>query len=138
MQLPDRDIAVRVGLTLVGGSAALVWNKFTPISARGHGYIPPAALAALLIMSDNCGPTEKDIASALLGYSLAAQAVSYANPNPVRPNPMGGHSPSSSTEITYANGEDALELEAKKLKKIRAVTGTLGALTQLVNTFRGQ
>jgi hypothetical protein len=138
MQLPDRDIAVRVGLTLVGGSAALVWNKFTPITARGHGYIPPAALATLLILSDNCGPTEKDIASALLGYTVAAQAVSYANPNPVRPNPVGGHAPSHTAALAPVSGEDALELEAKKLKKIRAFTGTLGALTQLVNTFRGQ
>jgi hypothetical protein len=138
MRLPDRDIAVRVGLTIVGGSAALVWNKFSPISAKGHGYIPPAALASLLILSDNCGPTEKDIAASLLGYTLAAQAISYANPNPIRQNPVMGATADQTHDMVRVQHEDALELEAKKLKKIRAVTGTLGALTQLVSTFRGQ
>ena len=133
MQLPNRDEWMRMGYTALGGSGAILWNKYLPLANKGGGYLPPAALAAVVLFSENAGDTEKDIAAGILGYLLSAQAISFAappaseqiaaavdNPAPEAPMPVGG-----------------LEAEAAKLQKIRAVTGTLGAIADIVGRFKG-
>lgn len=137
MKFPDRDVALRIGYTLLGGGSALLWNRYLPLHASGGGYIPPTALAALIVLSENSGETERDVAAAILGFTSAAQAISFAKPHTrIRSNPVD--TVGSSAETLDENViQSQLDLEAKKLKKIRAVTGTLGALTQLVSTFKG-
>jgi len=137
MKLPDRDVALRIGYTLLGGGSALLWNRYLPLHANGGGYIPPTALAALIVLSENSGDTERDVAAAILGFTSAAQAISFANPiSSVRSNPLNSVGATSET-LDENVIQSQLDLEAKKLKKIRAVTGTLGAITQLVSTFKG-
>ena len=137
MELPSRDIALRMGYTLLGGGSALLWNRYLPLHANGGGYIPPTALAALIVLSENSGDTERDVAAAILGFTSAAQAISFAKPNlSTRSNPVD--TVGTSVEVLDEDViQSQLDLEARKLKKIRAVTGTLGALTQLVSTFKG-
>jgi hypothetical protein len=136
MNFPERDVVLRIGYTLLGGGSALLWNRYLPLHASGGGYIPPTALAALIVLSENSGETERDVAAAILGFTSAAQAISFANQNlALRRNPVDtAEASAESLDETVIHSQ--LELEAKKLKKIRAVTGTLGALTQLVSTFK--
>lgn len=135
MKLPMRDDWLRVGYTIIGGGSAILWNRYLPLDVKGGGYIPPAALALILIMSENSGDTEKDIASLILGYTTAAQTISFAKQFEA-PKEVGviETMPSVSVEEINAN---PLDNQMDKLNKIRNITGTLGAITELVNTFKG-
>lgn len=130
MHLPKRDDWVRMGYAALGGGAALLWNKFLPLDARGGGYIPPAALAFLVLFSEDSGDIEKDIAAATLGYSLSAQAISFAS----HTQPIGVYEIDIDNPAPYTS---SAHTEASKLEKIRAVTGTLGAIADIVGKFRG-
>ena len=137
MQLPKRDDWVRIGYTVIGGGTAILWNKYLPLSAKGGGYIPPVVLATLVLMSEDAGQTEKDVAAGILGYSSAAQAISFAtklNENYDLGGTQARHNPPQTSELE-AHG--SLEQQAAKLDKIRAVTGTLGALADIVGKFKG-
>lgn len=136
MKLPNRDEWVRIGYSCMGGGAAILWDRFLPLNAKGGGYIPPAALATLILFSENSGATEKDIAAGILGYTSVAQAISLAQnlkaetiegvPTSIREN---------SNDLSEI--ENPYDKEAAKLQKIRAVTGTLGALADIVGKFKG-
>ena len=132
MQLPKRDDWVRMGYAALGGGGAILWNKYLPLRAGGGGYIPPAALALIVLSSEESGQIEKDIAAGILGYTLSAQAISFA---PAREQ-VPGTPPPEGVENPLPMG--ALDAEAAKLQKIRAVTGTLGAIADIVGKFRGQ
>ena len=137
MQLPKRDDWVRIGYTVIGGGTAILWNKYLPLSAKGGGYIPPVVLASLVLMSEEAGQTEKDIAAGILGYSSAAQAISFAtklNENYELGSAQISNSEPQTSELAEQN---PLEQQAAKLDKIRAVTGTLGALADIVGKFKG-
>lgn len=133
MQLPNRNEWMRMGYTVLGGGGALIWNRYLPIAAQGGGYIPPAALAMIVLLSENTGETEKDIAAGILGYTAAAQAISFAT-TAKAPATDDTSNPSSGPQGLV---ENPLDVEAAKLQKIRAVTGTLGALADIVGKFRG-
>ena len=131
MQLPKRDDWVRMGYAALGGGGAIIWNKYLPLKAGGGGYIPPAALAVLVLMSEDSGQIEKDIAAGILGYTASAQAISFApksTPEADVLTPVENPAP-----VAGVN----LDAEAAKLQKIRAVTGTLGALADIVGRFKG-
>lgn len=132
MQLPRRDDWVRMGYAALGGGGAILWNKYLPLRAGGGGYIPPAALAFIVLFSEDSGAVEKDIAAGILGYTLSAQAISFAGvPTSASPaEPAGGY-------VSNPVPHGALDLEAAKLQKIREVTGTLGAIADIVGKFRG-
>lgn len=137
MQLPKRDDWVRIGYTAIGGGTAILWNKYLPLSAKGGGYIPPVVLASLVLMSEEAGQIEKDIAAGILGYSSAAQAISFAtklNDNYELGSAQVSQAPTQTSELAEQN---PLEEQAAKLDKIRAVTGTLGALADIVGKFKG-
>jgi hypothetical protein len=137
MQLPKRDDWIRIGYTVIGGGTAILWNKYLPLSAKGGGYIPPVVLASLVLMSEESGQTEKDVAAGILGYSSAAQAISFAtklNDNYELGSTQVSHATSQTSELAEQN---PLEQQATKLDKIRAVTGTLGALADIVGRFKG-
>lgn len=132
MQLPRRDDWVRMGYAALGGGGAILWNKYLPLRAGGGGYIPPAALAFIVLFSEDSGAVEKDIAAGILGYTLSAQAISFAGiPTPDSPaEPAGEY-------VSNPAPRNALDLEAAKLQKIREVTGTLGAIADIVGKFKG-
>ena len=135
MKLPMRDDWLRVGYTIIGGGTAILWNRYLPLDVKGGGYIPPAALALILIMSENTGDTEKDIASVILGYTTAAQTISFAKH-------LGGSEPVSNVKSIPSVSvkeisENPLNSQMSKLNKIRNITGTIGAITELVSTFKG-
>lgn len=137
MQLPKRDDWIRIGYTVIGGGTAILWNKYLPLSAKGGGYIPPVVLASLVLMSEEAGQTEKDVAAGILGYSSAAQAISFAtklNDNYDLGGTHTSHNPSQALELAEQN---PLGKQAEKLEKIRAVTGTLGAIADIVGKFKG-
>lgn len=133
MQLPRRDDWVRMGYAALGGGGAILWNKYLPLHAGGGGYIPPAALAFIVLFSEDSGDVEKDIAAGILGYTLSAQAISFAGKSEPVVN-------AAQTESAAPNPapQHSLEMEAAKLQKIREVTGTLGAIADIVGKFRGQ
>jgi len=137
MLLPKRDDWIRIGYTVIGGGTAILWNKYLPLSAKGGGYIPPAVLASVILMSEDAGQTEKDISAAILGYSSAAQAISFAtklNENYELGNTQVSNVEPQTSELAEQN---PLEHQAAKLDKIRAVTGTLGAIADIVGRFKG-
>lgn len=134
MQLPRRDDWVRMGYAALGGGGAILWNKYLPLRAGGGGYIPPATLAFIVLFSEDSGAVEKDIAAGILGYTLSAQAISFAS----APKPASATSPEPAGEsVSNPAPQNALEAEAAKLQKIREVTGTLGAIADIVGKFRG-
>lgn len=132
MQLPKRDDWVRTGYAALGGGGAILWNKYLPLRAGGGGYLPPAALALIVLSSEDSGQIEKDIAAGILGYALSAQAISFAPKQEQVPEDP----PAEATANPHPVG--SLDVEAAKLQKIRAVTGTLGAIADIVGKFRGQ
>lgn len=138
MQLPKRDDWVRIGYTVIGGGTAILWNKYLPLSAKGGGYIPPVVLASLVLMSEEAGQIEKDIAAGILGYSSVAQAISFATK--LNDNYELGSTQLTNTEpkVSELAEQNPLEQQATKLEKIRAVTGTLGALADIVGKFKGR
>lgn len=125
----SRDIWMRIGYSTIGGGSAYLWNKFSPIETKGLPLVPPAILLGVIIYNEDFGETEKDLAASALGFICAAQAISIAKSVSAKPpekvsgdiNPISNPAPSDSD----------------KLQKIRAVTGTLGALTNLISEFRG-
>jgi hypothetical protein len=135
MQLPQRDDWVRIGYTALGGGGAILWNKYLPLANRGGGYLPPAALAAFVLFSEDAGDVEKDVAAGILGYLLSAQAISFATP------PAGDPETAALYQVRNPaapqGGLSGLDAEAAKLQKIREVTGTLGAIADIVGKFRG-
>jgi hypothetical protein len=133
MQLPRRDDWVRMGYAALGGGGAILWNKYLPLRAGGGGYIPPAALAFIVLFSEDSGDVEKDIAAGILGYTLSAQAISFAGTG----TPAEQAQPAGEYVRSNAAPHNALEMEAAKLQKIREVTGTLGAIADIVGKFRG-
>lgn len=136
MQMPKRDEWVRLGYTIIGGSTAILWNKYLPLSAKGGGYIPPAALATIILLSNEAGATEKDIAAGILGYTCSAQAISLSTRDSGDESAVVGEASLSQrkNELPQVQG---LDEQATKLEKIRAVTGTLGAIADIVGKFRG-
>jgi len=135
MQLPKRDDWVRMGYAALGGGGAILWNKYLPLRAGGGGYLPPAALALIVLYSEDSGQIEKDIAAGILGYTLSAQAISFVPKN----EPSQGLAPIVETENpAHLPTQGSLDAEAAKLQKIRAVTGTLGAIADIVGKFRGE
>ena len=133
MQLPNRDDWVRMGYAALGGGGAIIWNKYLPLRAGGGGYLPPAALALVVLYSEDADPIAKDIAAGILGYALSAQAVSFA-PN----EPLPDLEPVSGTKNPAQLADTDLDNQSTKLQKIRAVAGTLGALADIVGKFKGQ
>mgnify|MGYP001300294646 CR=1 FL=1 len=133
MKLPNRDDWVRMGYTGMGVGAAYLWNRMSTLHTNGYGYIPPAALATLIILNDNSGNTEKDIAASILGFTSAAQAISFLHTEPTET------SSESSTEVQAKENPTSIDYDSEmaKLNKIRTVAGTLGALADIVGKFRG-
>lgn len=133
MRLPNRDDWVRMGYTGMGVGAAYLWNRMSTLYTQGYGYIPPAALATLIILNEDSGNTEKDIAAGILGFTSAAQAISFLHTEPTET------SPESSTEVQAKENPTPTDYdnEMAKLNKIRNVAGTLGALADIVGKFRG-
>ena len=132
MKLPKRDDWVRIGYTGMGVGAAYLWNRMSTLHTKGYGYIPPAALAMLIILNEDSGNTEKDIAAGILGFSSAAQAISFLHSENDQTNSE------SSTEVqAKENPTPEYDSEMAKLNKIRTVAGTLGALADIVGKFRG-
>ena len=132
MKLPKRDDWVRIGYTGMGVGAAYLWNRMSTLHTNGYGYVPPAALAMLIILNDDSGNTEKDIAAGILGFSSAAQAISFLHSENTQTNSE------SSTEVqAKENPTPEYDSEMAKLNKIRTVAGTLGALADIVGKFRG-
>lgn len=134
--MPKRDEWVRIGYTCIGGGVAILWDRYMPLNAKGGGYIPPAALATLILLSEDAGATEKDIAAGILGYSSVAQAVSFVTNSDVS-KASGISSIGDSHELSVEPQENPYDKDAEKLQKIRAVTGTLGALADIVGKFKG-
>lgn len=132
MKLPNRDDWVRIGYTGMGVGAAYLWNRMSTLHTKGYGYIPPATLAMLIILNEDSGNTEKDIAAGILGFTSAAQAISFLHSENDQTNSE------SSTEV-QAKENPTLEYDSEmaKLNKIRTVAGTLGALADIVGKFRG-
>ena len=129
MRMPSRKEVARMGYAGLGGGTAMLWNRYFPIRAGGAGYVPPATLALIILMVESTGETEKDLAAALLGYTCAAQAISLVQPK---------KSQASVGEVTsLSNPVSSIDAEAAKLHKIKAVTGTLGAIAEIVGKFRG-
>lgn len=120
----------------MGGGAAILWDRYLPLNANGGGYIPPATLATLILFSENSGATEKDIAAGILGYTSVAQAISFAQ-NLKTENVSGVPTSISESSHEMSEIENPYDKEAAKLQKIRAVTGTLGALADIVGKFKG-
>ena len=132
MKLPNRDDWVRIGYTGMGVGAAYLWNRMSTLHTKGYGYIPPAALATLIILNEDSGNTEKDIAAGILGFTSAAQAISFLHSENDQTNSE------SSTEVqAKENPTPEYDSEMAKLNKIRTVAGTLGALADIVGKFRG-
>lgn len=127
MKMPERDTWIRLGYTALGSGVAYAWHRYLPYKASNSVMLPPIALSTVLLASENVGDTEKDLAALAIGYMCVAQAVSYAQIS------------SEDTTPTHQNPKDSTELsaQANKLQKIREVTGTLGALANLVGQFRG-
>lgn len=132
MKLPKRDDWVRIGYTGMGVGAAYLWNRMSTLHTQGYGYVPPAALAMLIILNEDSGNTEKDIAAGILGFTSAAQAISFLHSENDQTNSE------SSTEVqAKENPTPEYDSEMAKLNKIRTVAGTLGALADIVGKFRG-
>jgi len=123
-----RDIWIRLGYCTIGSGSAYIWNKVSPIQTEGYPFVPPAALLAFLIANDDFGNTEKDIAAGALGFLCTAQAISIAKSYQTNPAPA--------SDISSAPRENPSS-DLEKIHKIRAVTSTLGAITGLINDFRG-
>ena len=130
MQMPSRQDLARIGYTGLGGGAAILWNRYFPLRATGAGYIPPATLALIILMLESTGEREKNLAASILGYTCAAQAISFT-----KPLAKVGELPESLQGVD--NPRAAMEAEAAKLHKIKAVTGTLGAIAEIVGKFKG-
>jgi len=130
MKMPSRDVWVRIIYTAAGSGSALLWNKFLPLSALGGGYIPPAVLASIVLFSEDAGQIEKDLAASILGYTCAAQALSFVT------------KPTSTEKVkeesTEVRENPTSHEQVKKLDKIRNVTSTIGAIADLVGKFKGQ
>lgn len=126
----DRDVWIRLAYTMVGGGSALLWNRLFSVDSKGNAFIPPSLIAIFILLREDSSSTDKDIAASILGYSSVAQAISYAKS--VKPDQVEGF---SNHEI--APRQNPLDKEAHKLNKIRAVTGTLGAIADIVGKFRG-
>jgi len=146
MKLIKRDEWVRVAYTVLGGSSAILLNKYIDISANSIGYIPPALLSAYIVLSEDAGAIEKDIASGSLGYLVCAQAISTAKKfqdreffegtvePPVMPTRKNeGDLPS--VEVSQPSSE--LVQTENKLQRIRDITNTVGAVVDIVGKFRG-
>jgi hypothetical protein len=125
----SRDVWMRIGYSALGGGSAYLWNKFSPIETKGLPFVPPAVLLGVVIYNEDFGETEKDLAASALGFMCAAQAISFAKSMSAKPpeNLSGDITPISNPTPS----------DTDKLQKIRAVTGTLGALTSLISEFRG-
>lgn len=124
----DRDVWVRLAYTMVGGGSALIWNKLFSIKSSGSAFLPPSIIAIIILLREDSSSTDKDIAASILGYSSVAQAISYAKS--MESSDVSGYELTSMTQ-------NPLEKEAHKLNKIRAVTGTLGAIADIVGKFKG-
>jgi len=136
MKLPSRDEWVRIGYTGMGAGAAYLLNRYSSLYTKGYGYIPPAALATLIILNEDSGATDKDIAAGILGFTSAAQAISFLHSE----KSEKAKSEESSTDVQAKENPmmpASYDDEMAKLNKIRAVTGTLGALADIVGKFRG-
>jgi|TARA_Y100000034_G_C6710051_1_gene313602 hypothetical protein len=135
MKLPSRDVWVRIIYTAAGSGSALLWNKFLPLRALGGGYIPPAVLASIILLSEDAGQIEKDIAASILGYTCAAQALSFAHQ---LPEPVSKLETKVEVEQTEVRQNPTSQEQVKKYEKIRNVTSTIGAIADLVGKFKGQ
>lgn len=124
---------MRMGYTALGSGAAFVWNRYLPYKSSNGVLIPPIVLTAVVLASENVGDTEKDLAALSLGYLGVAQAISFSKASTPKPA-------SESTATAPApkeNPSSELDAQANKLQKIREVTGTIGAIANLVGQFRG-
>ena len=115
MKLPNRDDWVRIGYTGMGVGAAYLWNRMSTLYTQGYGYIPPAALATLIILNEDSGNTEKDIAAGILGFTSAAQAISVLH-----------------TEHTQTNSESSTEVQANENLHLLTTTVKWRNLTRFV------
>ena len=139
MKLLNRDEWVRVACTVLGGSSAILLNKYIDISANSIGYIPPTLLSAYVVLSEDAGDIEKDIASGSLGYLVTAQAISFAEK--YRDQLYYEDAEEPETLPTRQNEAELpstdLNQTETKLKKIRDITNTVGAVVDIVGKFRG-
>ena len=99
---------------------AYLWNRMSTLYTQGYGYIPPAALATLIILNEDSGNTEKDIAAGILGFTSAAQAISFLHTEPTET------SSESSTERQANENPTPIDYDSEmaKLNKIRTVART--------------
>lgn len=118
-----RDIWIRLGYCALGGGSAYIWNKVSPVEAKGYPFVPPAVLLAVLMANEDFGNTEKDISACALSFLCTAQAMSIAK--------------SQQSEATSSARPNPAPTDIEKIQKIRAVTSTLGAISGLINEFRG-
>jgi len=125
MKLPNREEWMRIVYTCAGGGAAILWSRYARFHISGGVLLPPTVLASIILANENTGSVEKDIAAGMIGYLSTAQVISFLNQQAT----------SSTTPI--ANPISNLDAEAAKLQKIKAVTGTLGAIAEIVGKFRG-
>jgi hypothetical protein len=116
MNIPPRNVWMRYGYTLLGGVSAYAWKKSFKGEVRGGVLIPPAAMSALIAFSKDTGETEKDIASATLGFLVTTQVLSWTHNTEPRQNP--------STDL-------------EKINKVREVTNVLGAVVDVVSKLKG-
>ena len=128
----SRDTWMRLGYSALGGGSAYLWNKFSPIESKGFPFVPPAVLLSVVIYNEDFGETEKDLAASALGFLCASQAICIAKDlSHPAPQKLSG-------EIIHTSNPDTtIASDLDKIQKIRAVTGTLGALTSLISEFRG-
>ena len=129
MKLPNSDEWMRMGYTFLGGTGAILWNKYLPLEAKGGGYIPPALIAFIILYNEDSGETEKDLAAAILGFSSTAQAISF----------IGTKKPEAIPNVKGRplNRSETLSEESDKLQRVRNITGTLGTIAEIVSKFRG-
>lgn len=109
---------MRYGYTLLGGVSAYAWKKSFKGEVSGGVLIPPAAMSALIAFSKDTGETEKDIASATLGFLVTTQTLSWLS----EPEKTPRSNPSTDLE---------------KINKVREVTSVLGAVVDVVSKLKG-
>ena len=121
MNIPPRNVWMRYGYTLLGGVSAYAWKKSFKGEVSGGVLIPPAAMSALIAFSEDTGETEKDIASATLGFLVTTQTLSWLS------------EPEKTESTPRANPSTDLE----KINKVREVTSVLGAVVDVVSKLKG-
>ena len=115
MKLPSREAWMRGGCVVLGGAAAIGWNRYLSVKVQGSAYLPPAIAASVLVFNEKGTSTEKDIAAGALGYLATAQALSY----------------------TSQPSDQILRHNPATLQKVQDISGTVGAVLEALGKYRG-